>query len=53
MSKSRHRDYYDEPRVREVRKGVDKTNKYRKNLYKYSSSHDDEDDDYEDYLTKR
>jgi hypothetical protein len=47
MSKSRRKDYWDEPRVKEVRKGVDKTNKHRKNLYKYSSSHDD--DDYDDY----
>lgn len=48
MSKSRRKDYYDEPRVKEVRKGVDKSNKHRKSLYKYSGSRDDE-DDYEDY----
>lgn len=47
MSKSRRKDYWDEPRVKEVRKGVDKSNKHRKNLYKYSSSRDD--DDYDDY----
>ena len=51
MSNSRSKDYYgSEPRVKEVRKGVDKSNKHRKNLYKYSSSHDtDEYDDYDDY----
>ena len=47
MSKSRRRDYYDEPRVKEVRKGVDKSNKHRKSLYKYHSNHDE--DDYDEY----
>lgn len=51
MGKSRS-NYWDEPRVKEVRKGVDKSNKHRKNLYKYSSSRD-EDDDYDDYDTNR
>ena len=56
MGNSRSRDYWgnDEPKVREVRKGVDKSNKHRKNLYKYSSSHDtDEYDDYDEYNTQR
>jgi hypothetical protein len=47
MSKSRSKDYDYEPRVKEVRKGLDKTSKHRKNLYKYSSNH--EEDDYDDY----
>jgi hypothetical protein len=51
MSHSKRRDYDYEPRVKEVRKGVDKSNKHRKNLYKYSSSHDE--DDYDDYDTNR
>ena len=51
MSKSRRRDYDYEPRVKEVRKGLDKSNKHRKSLYKYSSSRDD--DDYDDYDTHR
>jgi hypothetical protein len=52
MSKSRRKDYDYEPRVKEVRKGLDKTNKYRKNnLYKYSSNH--EEDDYDDYEPKQ
>ena len=54
MSNSRSKDYYgSEPRVKEVRKGVDKSNKHRKNLYKYSSSHDEDYDDYDDYDTNR
>jgi len=56
MGNSRSRDYWgnDEPKVREVRKGVDKSNKHRKNLYKYSSSNDAEEyDDYDDYNTNR
>ena len=55
MSNSRSKDYYgSEPRVKEVRKGVDKSNKHRKNLYKYSSRHDtDEYDDYDEYNTQR
>ena len=54
MSNSRSKDYYgSEPRVKEVRKGVDKTNKHRKNLYKYSSSQEDDFDDYDDYDTHR
>lgn len=52
MSKSRRRDYDYEPRVKEVRKGLDKSNKHRKNLYKYSSDRQ-EDDDYDDYDTYR
>jgi hypothetical protein len=51
MSKSGRRDYDYEPRVKEVRKGVDKSTKHRKNLYKYSSSY--EDDDYDDYDTSQ
>ena len=51
MSKSRRRDYDYEPRVKEVRKGLDKSNKHRKSLYKYSSNRDD--DDYDDYDTHR
>jgi hypothetical protein len=51
MSKSRRKDYDYEPRVKEVRKGLDKTSKYRKNLYKYSSNH--EEDDYDDYEPKQ
>jgi hypothetical protein len=52
MSKSRRRDYDYEPRVKEVRKGLDKSNKHRKNLYKYSGDRQ-EDDDYDDYDTYR
>lgn len=52
MSKSRRKDYDYEPRVKEVRKGVDKSNKHRKNLYKYPSDHQEE-DDYDDYDTYR
>lgn len=47
MGKSRHKDFWDEPRVKEVRKGVDKSSKHRKNMYKYSSGYEDE-DDYDD-----
>ena len=53
MSKSRRRDYDYEPRVKEVRKGLDKSNKHRKNVYKYTSNRDYEDDDYDDYDTQR
>ena len=55
MGNSRSKDYYgSEPRVKEVRKGVDKSNKHRKNLYKYSGSNDAEEyDDYDDYDTNR
>jgi ribosomal protein S15P/S13E len=55
MSNSRSKDYYgSEPKVKEVRKGLDKSNKHRKSLYKYSSRNDtDEYDDYEEYNTQR
>jgi hypothetical protein len=55
MGNSRSRDYWgnDEPKVREVRKGVDKSNKHRKNPYKYSGSQEEDFDDYDDYDTKR
>lgn len=47
MSKSRHKDYDYEPRVKEVRKGVDKSRKHRKQIYKYSG--EDDYDEYDDY----
>lgn len=53
MSKSyRGKKWYDEPRLKEVRKGVNKSQKHRKNLYKYSSDQPDNehiDDDRDEY----
>lgn len=44
----------DEPRVKEVRKGVDKSNKHRKRLYNNSSGTDtDGYDDYDSFDTQR
>jgi hypothetical protein len=46
MGKShREKRWYDEPRIKEVRKGADKVNKHRKNLYKYSRDSLSEDTD--------
>lgn len=53
MSKSRRRDYDYEPKVKEVRKGLDKSNKHRKNVYKYTSNREYDEDDYDDYDTQR
>jgi hypothetical protein len=53
MSHSKRRDFDYEPRVKEVRKGVDKSSKHRKNLYKYSGSQEEDFDDYDDYDTPR
>lgn len=52
MSKSR-KNYGDDygGRIRHNEKDVNK-NKHRKNLYKYSSSYEEE-DDYDDYDTNR
>lgn len=49
MSKS-HRDrrWYDEPRMKEVRKGANKFEKHRKNMYKYSSDQQIDDEEFED-----
>ena len=51
MGKSRTRDYLDEPRVKQVRKGIDKSNKHRKAIYdyRYLSKYSDDDFDDEEY----
>lgn len=48
MGKSRTREFYDEPRVKQVRKGIDKSNKHRKQIYDYQYRNKYSDDDFDE-----